>query len=97
MRTIKELLELLKQYTIENELDLTGLCYIADMLETCGIIDIKEYDCLLLYIDENRPNSTWYNGLKGKRKLTHESPFYWKRGELAPRVEWCNLHIKKNS
>lgn len=90
MRTIKELLELL----LENKIFFrVGLCGWVDNLHWNGKINFEE--CILLnkHIKHNRPSmfSSW-------DAFQHSnSCFYWKAGDIKPRIKWIKKHIKLNS
>ena len=90
MRTIKELLELM----LENQQSFkTGLCYFALDLYYEDIITPSEYRILQNYIDSNKPTffeSPFYSfGIFGC--------YYWKKGNVNPRLKWIKKHIKLNS
>lgn len=96
MRSIKELLELMLD---NKDLFNTGLCDWTLKLYLLDIISDEECYLLRQYIISNRPSL--YNNF---RMFYHtilrddpESHFYWKRGDIKPRIKWIKKHIAKNS
>lgn len=88
MRTIKELLELM----LENKhLFRIGLCgWALDMYFTkksTEKISYDEYCELLEYIEKNKPITL--------DSLTLDT-YWWKPGDINPRIKWIEKHIKKN-
>lgn len=86
-RNIHELLILLKEeaiFTEKNEV-FYGLCVDSYGLAGKGIITGHEHVILNLYLEENLP-------LRKKG-----SAYCWKQGELKPRIEWLDLHIKSTT
>ena len=88
MRTIKELLQVMLDNKGEFE---CGLCNWVTKIFHKGKIDIDEYDLLTCYIEENRP-SKW-SSLSAY--LSRNSCYYWKKGDIKPRLKWIKKHIKK--
>lgn len=84
MRTNKKLLELM----LENQqLFDKGLCHwTSNMVFT--IITFDEKKKLDEYIFENKP-ITFYRMLN--------AAYWWKRGDIKPRIKWIEKHIKKLS
>ena len=90
MKTIKELLELM----LENQQYFKkGLCVWVEKMYLEDIFTPFEYRKLQNYIDSNKP--TFF-----------ESPFYsfggfgsyyWKKGNIKPRLKWIKKYIKLNS
>ena len=89
MRTTKELLEVMLEH--KNLFENTGLCGLAGRLEFRDIINHQEWRRLRDYIKHNRPSK--YSSLECFKQ--RHSAFYWRMGNLAPRVEWIKKHIKK--
>jgi hypothetical protein len=85
-RSIKELLQLMLD---NQDLFYDGLCFWAANL-LFKKISREEYCLLIIYIRKNAPFSHKINIFK-------TSPFYWKSGDIAPRILWLKKHIKKNS
>ena len=81
MRTIKQLLELMLEH---QELFGTGLCLCSSYLHLKDLISNTEKELLLEYIKENKPENAG-------------NLFYWEEGEIAPRIEWINTQIEKQS
>jgi hypothetical protein len=88
MRTVLELLEVMNQ---NRHLFRDGLCHWALDLYGCDLIDSQEYFLLKTYIKDNKPStfSSW-NAFFGI-----SAPFYWKKGDPEPRIQWLLRHIKK--
>lgn len=93
MRSIKQLLELLKKaYLKEITYDInSGLCstvvYMngggpAVVFESCFIND-EEYSKLSDYLSKNKP--------KGKK----ERDYWWPIDDIESRLKWLDLHIRK--
>jgi hypothetical protein len=84
-RTIKELLTV-----IYNRQDLfqTGLCCWAYSLYNNNRINSSEYDSLLNYIESNRPSK--YSSLDTWKR--RNSAYYWKIGNIKPRLKWIKKH-----
>jgi hypothetical protein len=92
MRTIKELLEVM----LENkDLFNKGLCYWADKLYYRNIITASERSKLKNYIDENRP--FMLSSISTMCEIIKHSGYYWKEGDIKPRIKWIQKHIKLNS
>lgn len=94
MRSIKELLQLMldNQYLFE-----TGLCFwVWDLRRVnleAPIISIDECKLLKTYVNKNRPHTfSSFNVL-----LNCTSRYYWKKGNIKPRIKWIEKHIKLNS
>lgn len=90
MRSIKELLEIM----LDNQQDFSqGLCSWVSSLRYEQKINHIEFVLLRNYIGNNRPNRFSSIGAYKNRS----SSFYWKRGDIKPRIEWIKKHIKLNS
>lgn len=89
MRTIKELLILLREYFPKSDLSERGaLCFaIRDMRADEGVITADEEDSLNSYIHEKRDR---VNGISG---ATPHVPYFFQEGELAPRLEFLDKLI----
>jgi hypothetical protein len=84
-RTINELLKLM----LDNQNFFScGLCGWANTMYHGDKINKTEYMKLRGYIDLNEPFT--FHKLRNP-----DSRFYWKIGELAPRVRWIKKHIKR--
>ncbi len=83
-RPIKELLELMLEH---KKLFENGLCLWCDSLFFFGKISFSEMCELKKYIENNRP---WTS-------IFRFSAYYWPIGQIEPRIEWINYHIKKLS
>ena len=88
MRSVKELLELMLEH---QEIFHCSLCIWSSGLHLGGIITSDEYNVLLNHIDHNRPSK--YSSLSAYKN--RNKGFYWKRGEIAPRIKWIKKQIKK--
>lgn len=86
-RSIKELLQVM----LDNQDSfITGLCHWVNKLYFIdGKISVWELYQLEIYIDKNKPMFTWYS-LTGK-----SNAYWWKRGDIEPRIKWIKKHIKK--
>lgn len=86
VRSIKELLQVM----LDNQhMFSSGLCAWSLELYYEGLISYKERVSLLYYIQRNAPffsifSELWTDG------------YYWKRGDITPRLKWFNKHINKN-
>ncbi len=87
-RSIKELLELMLD---NQQLFTDGLCCWAITLRWQGKINNVEQLRLHFYIKDNPPLLVYL------RKIIMNGGYYWKPGDIAPRIKWINKHIKKNS
>lgn len=84
MKTINELLNLLKIELLKEEIEnCPGLCVIAKRM-TLEEITFEEYTLLITYLLKN---------VKTKRKR-RGCMVWWKFGLRAPRMRWLNKHIK---
>jgi len=90
MRPINELLELL----LNNKSSFRyGLCSWVSNLKYRNILSRQEGALLLDYIDNNRP-SKW----SSIDAFIHRNKgFFWKEGDINPRIKWIKKHIKLNS
>jgi hypothetical protein len=89
-RSIKELLQLMldNQHCFDE-----GLCKWASKLYPVGIITLAEFFILLNYIRANKPSMfSSFEGFKWRFRK-----YYWKPGNIVPRIKWLLYHIKKNS
>lgn len=89
-RTIKELLELMLGH---QNLFQTGLCSWASYLYSYSVISLKESHSLRNYIKSNKPDE-FSSFDTFKQNITY-SGYYWKMGEIQPRIVWINKQIKK--
>lgn len=83
MRTIKELLQVMQNNQEHFE---AGLCIWIINLRTKGVISFDEKVKIGKYINKNTP--------KKKYKTTG---YWWKDGNIKPRLKWIEKHIKLNS
>jgi hypothetical protein len=84
MRTNKELLELM----LENQQYFEdGLCGWIFTIRLWDRITTEEYYELKKYLSQNKP-ITFHRIF---------SAFWWKRGDIKPRIKWIKRHIKKLS
>lgn len=90
MRSIKELLQIMldnKQYFF------SGLCSWSNEIHCNGLINGYEWKTLREYIDKNRPSK--FSSIDAFK--SRKSGYYWKNGNINPRIKWIKKHIKKNS
>ena len=90
MRTIKELLQLM----LDNEQLFIryGLCAWSRDLYYNNIITIQEFARLANYIGNNRPSQFSSIGAF----FHYRDVYYWKKGDIKPRIKWLKKHIAKN-
>jgi hypothetical protein len=84
MRTIKELLELLKK-ELPNRLGRSdGICTVVRSLFLIGKIDLLEYSALDDYLES-----------KFKGMIPFDEDYIWPHGVLKEREEWVNKLINE--
>jgi len=89
-RPIKELLEI----TLENQQCFVGgLCGWLENLYRSNLIEFEEWDELQNYADNNKPSI--YSSVDRFRH--RNSDYWWKSGDITPRIKWIKKHIKKNA
>jgi len=88
MGTVKQLLEIM---LVNQQYFSLGLCHWVLNLSEAGIISFKEEQLLSDYIDNNRPHM--FSSISAFKQ--RDNDFYWPKGELQPRIDWINRHIKK--
>ncbi len=92
MRTIKELLQVM----LDNQkYFVSGLCNLVDNICLKDLISMKEHRILLNYVKENKP-STFSSFERFKQEICAEA-YWWKKGNINPRIKWLKKHIKQNS
>jgi hypothetical protein len=90
MRTIKQLLEVMLKH---QELFETGLCRWSNSLYSKKLITEDEVYTLWRYIEKNRPSA-----FSSINAFMHQNQgWYWKVGDIKPRIKWIKQHIKRNS
>ena len=91
MRNIKELLQVM----LDNKHNFhQGLCFwIIELRFASSVINTEEYKILSDYINNNRPHPL--SSLKAFR--SYGNGYYWKKGDIKPRIKWIEKHIKLNS
>lgn len=82
-REISELLELMLDH---QEYFNNGLCIWINNIQWHHYITWRESRKLRKYIKENRPKNIYWLIRYG---------YYWKSGDINPRIKWINKHIKK--
>jgi hypothetical protein len=88
MRTTKELLELM----LENQQFFkSGLCRWIENMYRRGIITEAECYRLEYYLSQNKP-ITFYKILR-----MNNNRYWWRIGDIKPRIKWIEKHIKKLS
>jgi hypothetical protein len=90
MRTIKELLTILKENIEKHGVD-TGLCYENCVLYNKGLISFEERTIIKNWIHKHKPlpiinQKSWCHYQK--------TNYYWPEGQSKPRIEFLNKHIK---
>jgi hypothetical protein len=91
MRTIKELLILLKEkYKKNND---WGLC--NALKYSPYPLPFEEYYTLLQYMKDHRPGSKYYD--HNNRITSDPEQFWYKIGDKLNRYRWLNKHIKLNT
>ena len=97
MRSIKELLEVMLD---NKDFFRSGLCQWSSSLYARDVITSDELRILKEYIRSNRPpfyeNFALFVHTIFERNYP-ESHYYWKDGEIKPRLKWIQKHIAKNS
>ena len=90
MRTIKELLILLREYFPKSDICERGaLCFaIRDMYHDHHLISREEEHILYDYIHDNR-----HKCLGIKRACSSDFPYFFPDGELAPRLKFLDKLI----
>jgi hypothetical protein len=91
MRTIKQLLEVMLQ---NQEYFCFGLCGWTRDLYFYDKITCEEKRIMESYIDNNKPSI--FSSLDSFRTQL-KTGYYWKSGDITPRIKWINKHIKRNS
>lgn len=85
MRTVKELLQLM----LDNEnLFCNGLCSWVNQLEFKTYINDQELTLLSQYIYDNKPFTL--------HDIFSNDCYYWKKGDIKPRIKWIKHHISIN-
>lgn len=89
MRTIKELLQIM----LDNQQYFqTGLCGWSNSIK---LSSTEEYDKLHSYIRNNKPSA--FSSFERFTQELNLEPYWWKKGNIKPRINWIKKHIKKNS
>ena len=76
-----------------QELFNTGLCSWSMSLYHFDKITKQENKLLIDYIQDNKPSV--FSSL-GSFLSQFKSHYYWKSGDIAPRIKWIKNHIKRN-
>ena len=88
MRNIKELLQVM----LDNQnLFKEGLCCWNTELYLSCLITMEERDTLRDYILNNRPSM--FSSIEAF--VSRNSCYYWKCGDVKPRIKWLNRQINK--
>lgn len=66
-----------------------GLCFWASYLAIENEITNKQKALVHEYIKSNKPNSFW----SMDKIFNKPSVFYWKEGDIKPRIKWIKMHI----
>mgnify|MGYP003640951016 CR=1 FL=1 len=90
MRTIKQLLQVMLD---NKDLFNSGLCHWIDQLWFRSKINDDESRLLGKYIRENKPSK--FSSIDAW--CSRNNHYYWKPGNITPRINWINKHIKLNS
>lgn len=86
-KTIKELLQLMLDSQQHFQ---SGLCNWIDNLYVYNVITSFEFSKLKNYIRCNKPNLL-------HNIIYSNGSYWWRYGDIFPRIEWVKKHIKKNS
>ena len=87
MRTLKELLILLRQYIVDQKSkEFHGMCGQITRMAKKNLITPEEWRVLRLYL---------YNNRKGRVYFKSQG-YWWKPGNKPPRLRWCDQHVKIN-
>jgi hypothetical protein len=85
-RNIKELLQLMLD---NQDLFKEGLCsWLGELYFIKNKISYKEYNLLYDYIYKNAP-------FPYKINIFSARAYYWKKGDIKPRIKWLKKHINK--
>jgi len=82
MRPVIELLQIMRN---NPQLFRSGLCPWASELFLKGLITFDENLRLSGYIQDHPP-----------RGVLDESFFWWRHGDIEPRLEWINYHLNND-
>jgi len=85
MRTIKQLLQLMLD---NKQMFQYGLCGLSWSILSNNLITREEYRLLTKYIHDNKPFTL--------HDFFVNDNFYWKRGNIKPRIKWLKHHISIN-
>jgi len=92
-RPIKELLKLMLENEECFEPFQDGLCGWVNILYIRDIIKEEEYTVLRKYMNDNKPSI-----FSSVERFRHRnSDYWWKMGDIKPRIKWIKKHIKRNS
>ena len=91
MRTLKELLIILRDSIKDEKYLVSGLCYEVEELIRKRKLTWEEHTTLKNFIKDNKPKRGQFGYVK---KQEHYS-WYWILGQVAPRVRWLNYWIAK--
>ena len=90
MRTIKELLQVMLD---NQQLFEEGLCKWIIRLFHNKLITATEFCHLTFYVRGNRPSK--FSSIDAWQH--RDAQYYWKFGDIKPRIKWIKQHIKKLS
>jgi hypothetical protein len=85
-RNIKELLEVMLN---NQHLFSSGLCQWVVSCHLYDQISEGEWRTLDTYIQKNKPR-----GAINKFLISFRGGFYWKKGNIKPRIKWIKKHLK---
>ena len=88
MRSEKKILILMLEHQL---LFSEGLCCWTSSLYRKGLITLKEYDLISVYIYYNRPSK--YSSLSAY--INRNAGYYWKKDNIKPRLKWIKKQIEK--
>lgn len=97
MRTITQLLTIVRDELIKSEILDSGLCDFIFFLKVDTIITTSEYFMLMDYLDKNMPNTfnTLFTRLVDFEWNFNESVtcHWWGIGKKKPRIKWLDKQI----
>ena len=100
MKTIKELLIIVRDNIQQDILFTDGICLETYRLHAENIIDYDEYYLLVEFLNNNTPltkNVIIDRILELNFTKPLDATYWWKYGDKKPRIKWLNKHIKRLS
>lgn len=100
MRTIKELLVILKEQVETMEVRVfTGLCKTNEMTLRKRVFNPNEYQIVHAYLMKNSPGLLRQAMISYKHmdRVDRKVGYWWKEGEIKPRLKWLDKQINSLS